>query len=148
MVYKVWNTHALIAFINPRSCVEHFLWWMDAQFWTSKSQPPFTAIIKLGRARTFFNVTPTVFVWKKKVIYCTPKNGFRVSESWGNFHFWWTIPLIVIKPFQFPFTSIVFFFFFVQIQWEPELFGYQHSNMHFWATVTFGWTIIKHFSHE
>ncbi len=27
------------AFINPRSLVEHFLWWMDALFWASKSLP-------------------------------------------------------------------------------------------------------------
>ncbi len=41
------------AFINPQSLVEHFLWLMDALFWASKSQPPFTDIIKIGRARTF-----------------------------------------------------------------------------------------------
>ncbi len=51
------------------SHVKHFLWWMDALFWASKSRPPFTAIIKLGRVRAFFNTIMMVFVWKKKVIY-------------------------------------------------------------------------------
>ncbi len=35
--------------------MEHFYdGWMDALFWASKSRSPFTAILKLGRARTFF----------------------------------------------------------------------------------------------
>jgi len=41
---------------------------MDALFGVSKSHPLFTAI-KLGRAKTLFNITPIVFVRKKKVIY-------------------------------------------------------------------------------
>ncbi len=89
-----------------------------------------TRVRQLAETRTFFwNITSTVFIWKKKVIYCTPKDGFRVSKSWGHFHFWWAIPLMVVKQFQFSFTSIVFLFsFFVQSQWKPELFGYQHSS--------------------
>ncbi len=35
-------------------------------YFASKYQQPFTAIIKLGRARTIFNMTLIVFVWKKK----------------------------------------------------------------------------------
>ncbi len=42
---------------------EHFLW---CTFFASKSWPPFIGIIKLGRPRTFFNITPTVFVWRKE----------------------------------------------------------------------------------
>ncbi len=84
IIYKVLNMeiflHKLIDLIKrplltPQSCVAYFFWWMDALYWTSNeleiywSQQPFTAIIKLGRARTFLNITPIVFVWKKKVIY-------------------------------------------------------------------------------
>ncbi len=32
-----------------------------------------------------FNITPIVFVWKKKAIYT--QDGLRVSKSWGNFNF-------------------------------------------------------------
>jgi len=48
------QTHRLISkgFFNLQSCVEHFYHgWMH-----------FTFIIKLGRARTFLNITPIVFV--------------------------------------------------------------------------------------
>ncbi len=38
------------------------LFMMDPLFWASKSQQPFTAIIKLGRARAVFNKTLIVFV--------------------------------------------------------------------------------------
>jgi len=34
--------------------------WMDALFWASKSKAPFTAIMKLGRARIFSNITDCV----------------------------------------------------------------------------------------
>ncbi len=66
-------------------------------FWASKSQSPFTAIIKLGKARTFFNRTSIVFIWKKKAIYT--KDGLRVSKSWANFHFW------VKYPFKLKFSQ-------------------------------------------
>ncbi len=54
-------------------------------YFASKSRPSFNAIIKLGRARTFFNITLTLYVWKKKVTYTY---GLRVSKSWGNLHSW------------------------------------------------------------
>ncbi len=47
-------------------------------------------MIKLGIARTVFNITPIGFVWKKKVIYT--KDALRVSKTWANF-FGWTNPL-------------------------------------------------------
>ncbi len=50
----------------------------------------FTAIMKLGRARTCFNITPIVIIWNKKVIYTC--KGLRVSQSWGSFHFWVNYP--------------------------------------------------------
>ncbi len=59
-------------------------------FWASKSQPPFTAIIKLGRTSTIFYITLIVFIWNKKV---SP----RMAWGWVNhgviFIFGWTIPL-------------------------------------------------------
>ncbi len=73
-------------FINPRSRVEYFLWWMNALFWTLKSQHK-----KLWRARAFLNITLIVFVWKNKVIYT------RLAWGWVNhaviFIFGWTISL-------------------------------------------------------
>ncbi len=39
-------------FYSPLEPCGALLWWMDALFWASKSQSPFTAIINLGRART------------------------------------------------------------------------------------------------
>jgi len=44
---------------------------MDALFWASKKKKnvPFTPIIKLGRAKIFFNIIPIVFGLKKKDIY-------------------------------------------------------------------------------
>jgi len=70
--------------------VEHFYQECFALlWWTSKDICPFTLIIKLGRARMFFNITLIVFLWKKNVMYM---DDFRVSKSWDNFHFW-TIPL-------------------------------------------------------
>ncbi len=67
----------LTLFINPpRAVWSTFLRWMDALHFASKSQPPFTVIIKLERARTFFN---------------------RMALGWINhgliFIFGWTIPL-------------------------------------------------------
>jgi len=35
----------------------------------SKQKQPFTANIKLGRARTLFKITLIVFFWEKNVIY-------------------------------------------------------------------------------
>ncbi len=64
--------------------MKHFLRWADG--WALKSRPPFTAIIKLGRARTYFYITPIVFVIKKKVIY-TYEDDLRLSKLWGNFRF-------------------------------------------------------------
>jgi len=40
---------------------------MDALFGASKTGALFNVIIKLGRARILFHITPTVFNWKKKV---------------------------------------------------------------------------------
>ncbi len=54
-----------------------------------------TAIIKLGIVRTFFNITPIVFVWKKKLIYT--QDDLNVSKSCGNFHFLLTIPLSLVS---------------------------------------------------
>ncbi len=59
------------AFIHPQSRVRHVLLWMHfiwlpLDCWT---ETPAHAIIKLGRARTIFNITLIGFVWKKKVIY-------------------------------------------------------------------------------
>jgi len=42
--------------------------WIDALLWTSKQKWPFTAIIKVGRDSTFFNITLIVFVLKQNVI--------------------------------------------------------------------------------
>ncbi len=72
-------------FINPRSRVEYFLGWMNALFWTLKSQHK-----KLWRARAFLNITLIVFVWNNKVIYT--QDGLRVSKSCSNFHFWVNYP--------------------------------------------------------
>ncbi len=33
---------------TPRAVCSAFFWWMDVLYFASKSQPPFTAIIKLG----------------------------------------------------------------------------------------------------
>ncbi len=74
MIYKVLNmemyrtqTHQFDqeAFIKTQHSVEYFLWWMDALFLTSIE----LLYQQLGRARIFLNITPIVFVWKKKVIY-------------------------------------------------------------------------------
>ncbi len=99
-IFLTQTHHFRMPLLTPQSRVEHFLWWMDAHFWDSKSRPLITAIVKLGRARTFFYITPIVFVWKKKVIYT--KDGLRVSKSWGNFHFWvllsWTCTWRTMVP--------------------------------------------------
>ncbi len=61
------------AFIHtPELCEARFI--MDVRalfdvFWTVEQKHPPTAMIKLGRARTIFNITLIGFVWKKKVIY-------------------------------------------------------------------------------
>ncbi len=73
---------------TPRNRVEYFLWWMDALFWASKARPLFAAIIRLWRARTFFNITQNIFIWKKSNLHL---------GGWENhgviFIFGWTIPL-------------------------------------------------------
>ncbi len=61
MVYKVLNMDIFLTqmhqFITPpEPC--------GLLFWSSKSRPPFTIIVKLGRARTFFYITPILFIWK------------------------------------------------------------------------------------
>jgi len=38
-------------------------------FWTEAMQHPLTEMIELERSKTNFNITPTGFIWKKKVIY-------------------------------------------------------------------------------
>ncbi len=61
------------AFIHaPELCDACFI--TDARalfnvFWTVEQKHPPTAMIELRSARTIFNITPTGFVWKKKVIY-------------------------------------------------------------------------------
>ncbi len=61
------------AFIHPPElCEARFI--MDAYalfnvFWTVKQKHPPTAMIELRSARTIFNITLIVFVWKMKVIY-------------------------------------------------------------------------------
>ncbi len=54
-------------------------------FWTEQQTPAYT-IVRLGGARTIFNITPIGFVWKKKVIYTY--DALRVSKTQANFHFW------------------------------------------------------------
>ncbi len=56
----------------PEPCEARFI--TDARglfdyFWTIEQKHPPTAILKLGRARIIFNISPIGFVWKKKVIY-------------------------------------------------------------------------------
>ncbi len=59
------------AFIHaPELCETRFI--MDActlfhVFWTVENK--LTPIVRLGGARTIFNITPIGFVWKKKVVY-------------------------------------------------------------------------------
>ncbi len=61
------------AFIHPpEPCEACFI--MDVRalfnvFWTVEQKHPPTAMIELRSARTIFNITPTGFVWKKKVLY-------------------------------------------------------------------------------
>jgi len=64
---------------------------MDALFGASKTL--FTAIIKLGRARIFCNITMIVFGWKKKVIHTPMMAWGWVNKWWDHFIFGWTIPL-------------------------------------------------------
>ncbi len=73
------------------------LWRMDALFWASNSWQPFTAITKHGRARMFIDLTLIVFIWKKKVIYCTQRMAWRWVNHRAIFIFWWTIPLILTQ---------------------------------------------------
>ncbi len=58
IVYKVLNMDIIITktLLTPRSRVDYFYdGWMDALYWTSNlNSHSLTAIIKLGRARTFF----------------------------------------------------------------------------------------------
>ncbi len=75
------------AFIHPpEPCEARFI--MDGcalfdYFWAVEQKH---AIIKLGRARTIFNLTQIGFVWKKKVIYTY--DALSVSKTWANFQFW------------------------------------------------------------
>jgi len=75
--------------LTPWSC-ENIIYdgWMS--FFRTKSGAPFTTIIKLGRVRINFNITLTVLVWKKIVIYTW--DGLSVRKSWDNFHFWVNYP--------------------------------------------------------
>ncbi len=60
------------AFIHPLElCEAHFtrdVHVLFDYFWTVEQKHLPTHIIKLGRARTFFNITPIGLVWKKKVM--------------------------------------------------------------------------------
>ncbi len=55
-------------------------------FWTVDKKHPINPIVRLGGARTIFNITPIGFVWKKKVIYT--EDALRVSKTQDNNHFW------------------------------------------------------------
>ncbi len=49
--------------------------------------PPFTVITKLGRAKTFFfflNITPILFVLKKKVIYTKDGHFLGIPLDWSK----------------------------------------------------------------
>ncbi len=63
------NTNASIDFrrllLTSWSCVEHFLWWMD---FLGFFKTPFTAIIKLGRARTFFFKAAVHYFFGLKIV--------------------------------------------------------------------------------
>ncbi len=76
-------------FLHKTPLCGTLLWWMDALFWTSKSQHPFTAIIKLGEPEHVFYITQIVIIWKKSL---TP----RMAWGWENHGviliFGWTIP--------------------------------------------------------
>ncbi len=79
--------------LTTHRCVEHFLWWMDALSWASKScppPPPFTAIIKLGRA--FFYIYAWLYLSERRKSYTS-----SMAWGWVNhgviFIFGWTIPL-------------------------------------------------------
>ncbi len=71
------------AFIHPpEPCEARFI--MDARtlfhvFWTVENKHSLTPIERLGGARTIFYITPTGFVWKKKVIYTY--DALRVSKT-------------------------------------------------------------------
>ncbi len=73
--------------------MECFLWWMDVLFWASKSQPPFTAIIKLGRARTFFYIT-RLYSSERRKSY-TPRMAWGWVKYGVIFIFGWTVPLSI-----------------------------------------------------
>ncbi len=64
-------------FLHKTPLCGTLLWWMDALFWTSKSQHPFTAIIKLGEPEHVFYITQIVIIWKKSL---TP----RMTWGWEN----------------------------------------------------------------
>jgi len=58
-----------------------------------ENKHPFTAIIKLGRVRTFFRIIRR----KKNLIYT--KDGLRMSKSWANFDFCMSHPFNTLIDF-------------------------------------------------
>ncbi len=63
-------------------------------FWASKSRPPFTAIIKLGRARILF-MTDCISLKEESYTH-----GLRVRKSWGKFHFLLNYPFKLMKSYS------------------------------------------------
>ncbi len=61
--------------------------------WISNPLHPLTAMIELRRARTIFNITLIGFVWKKKVIYSTPRMPWGWEKHGLIFILGWTNPL-------------------------------------------------------
>jgi len=60
--YKNASLHFRRPLLTHWSLMDYFYdGWMHF-FGASKSQAPFTTVIKLGRARIFFNITQIVFV--------------------------------------------------------------------------------------
>ncbi len=63
-------------------------------FWASKSQSPFTAIIRLGRAKMcfFLYIYIYIYIYNSDCICLKEESHIhgclRVSKSCGNFHFW------------------------------------------------------------
>ncbi len=82
-VYYIWNMDIYIlqkcmdslqeAFIHPpEPCEGRFITnacTLFHVFWTVDKKTPAYPFVRLGGARTIFNITPIGFVWKKKVIH-------------------------------------------------------------------------------